>query len=235
VKILALDTALQGCSVVLVDTMGASPPISESVPMLRGHAEALMPMVARVVEGARVPFSAIDRFAVTVGPGTFTGVRVGIAAARGLALATGRPLIGVTTLEVFAAELADMEEGESIAIALDARRGEVYFQTFDAAGRPHSEAAVLAPQAAAESLTSDAVLAGSGAPLVADAVSAAGRTVRLSSRDLGPGPDPTVIARLAAEKAVPDHPPAPLYLRPADAKPQPGALPRQVDAEARLR
>ena len=203
--------------------------------MLRGHAEALMPMVARVAEAAHLPFSAIDRFAVTVGPGTFTGIRVGIAAARGLALATGRPLVGVTTLEVFAAELADNKKDRSIAIALDARRGEVYFQTFDAAGRPLSDAAVLAPRAAAESLSTKAVLAGSGAQLVAAAVSAAGRTVRLSSRDLGPGPDPVVIARLAAEKAAPDRPPAPLYLRPADAKPQLGALPRQVDVEARIR
>jgi len=203
--------------------------------MLRGHAEALMPMVARVAEAAHLPFSAIDRFAVTVGPGTFTGIRVGIAAARGLALATGRPLIGVTTLEAYAAEMGDKKKGRSIAIALDARRGEVYFQTFDAAGRPHSEAAVLTPRAAAECLSTDLVLAGSGARLVADALAALGRTVRLSARDLGPGPDPTVIARLAANRTMPDRPPAPLYLRPADAKPQPGALPRQVDVEARIR
>jgi tRNA threonylcarbamoyladenosine biosynthesis protein TsaB len=231
-KILALDTALQACSVALIDTVGTSPPISESVPMLRGHAEALMPMIARAAEAARLSFSAIDRFAVTVGPGTFTGIRVGIAAARGLALATGRPLIGVTTLEVYAAELAEKVKNRSIAIALDARRSEVYFQTFDAAGRPLCEPALLAPQAAAESLGTDAVLAGSGAQLVADALSALGRTFRLSSHDLGPGPDPKIIACLAAERTVPDRRPAPLYLRPADAKPQPGALARQADAGA---
>ena len=191
--------------------------------MPRGHAEALMPMVARVVEAARLPFSDIDRFAVTVGPGTFTGIRVGVAAARGLVLATGRPLIGVTTLEAHAAEMAEKGAGAPIAIALDARRGEVYFQTFDAAGRPIFEAAVLAPQAAARRLSTDMLLAGSGAWLVADALSA---TVRRFDRDLGPGPDPIIIARLAAGKSVPVPSPAPLYLRPADAKPQPGALTR---------
>jgi tRNA threonylcarbamoyladenosine biosynthesis protein TsaB len=231
-KILAIDTALKACSVALFDTTGVSPPVSESVPMLRGHAEALMPMVARVVAAARLPFSDIDRYAVTVGPGTFTGIRVGVAAGRGLSLAAGRPLIGITTLEAYAAELADESEGAPVAIALDARRGEVYFQTFDSAGQPLSEAAALAPEAAAESLGTDAVLAGSGARLVADALSALGRTVRLSSRDLGPGPDPMIIARLATEKAVPDRRPAPLYLRPADAKPQPGAVARQADGRA---
>lgn len=228
-KILAIDTALQACSVAFVDTTGASPSVSESVAMLRGHAEALMPMIARVAAAARLPLSDIDRFAVTVGPGTFTGIRVGVAAGRGLALAAGRPLIGVTTLEAYAAEIADANEGAPIAIALDARRGEVYFQNFDACGRPLSEAAALPPEVAAQRLSADMVVAGSGARLIADAVPDATRRL---GRDLGQGPDPVVIARLAAKKPIPERPPAPVYMRPADAKPQGASLPRQTSAKA---
>jgi len=223
-KILALDTALNACSVALVDTAGGNKPTSESVAMGRGHAEALMPMVAHVVGAARLLFKDIDRFAVTVGPGSFTGIRVGVAAARGLSLATGRPLIGVTTLEAYASEVAEEGAGAPIAIALDARRGEVYFQEFDAAGRPLGEAAALTPAAAAQRLSQDAVLAGSGARLVAESLFQIGGTPRL--RELGPGPDPVVLARIAAERPVPERRPAPLYLRPADAKPQPGGLAR---------
>lgn len=231
-KILALDTALAACSVALVDTAGGARPMAESVAMPRGHAEALMPMVARLVEAAHLPFTDIDRFAVTVGPGTFTGIRVGVAAGRGLALATGRPLVGVTTLEAYAAELAGEAGNAPIAIALDARRGEVYFQSFDAAGRPLSQAAALAPEAAALRLGADTLVAGSGARLVAAACSA---RVRLLGRDLGPGPDPVVIARLAAARPLPERPPAPLYLRPADAKPQQPSPLRRADAGAGAR
>ena len=204
--------------------------------MLRGHAEALMPMVARIVGAAHLPFSGIDRFAVSVGPGTFTGIRVGLAAARGLALATGRPLVGVSTLEIYAAEVAASRTGEDrdapIAIALDARRGEVYVQAFDPAGRPLGAAAVLAPPAAAQRLAAGATIAGSGAPLIAEALSALGAGACLSAHDFRPGPDPIVIARLAADKTVTERPPAPLYLRPADAKPQHGALARQTGSAA---
>jgi len=200
--------------------------------MLRGHADALMPMVARVMEAAEIPFSAIDRFAVTVGPGTFTGIRVGIAAARGLALATGKPLAGVTTLAAYAAEIAENEKDGPIAVALDARRGEVYFQMFDAEGSSLSQAAAMTPQAAADMLPGDARIAGSGARLVADALSAQDRNARLVRYALGPGPDPVVVARLAARDALPEHSPAPLYLRPADAKPQLGALARRANGRA---
>ena len=88
-RVLALDTALDACAAAVLDTEGRDLLASETQPMSRGHAEALMPMVARVMDAARLEFSDIDRIAVTVGPGSFTGVRVGIAAARGIALAAG--------------------------------------------------------------------------------------------------------------------------------------------------
>ena len=94
-----------------------------------GHAERLMPMIAEVMAGAGLAFAELDRIAVTLGPGSFTGVRVGVAAARGLALATGRPVVAATSLAVMAHRAAEMlaATGESAArrlvVAVDARRG----------------------------------------------------------------------------------------------------------------
>src|SRR3990170_4444965 len=102
-RVLAIDTALEACSAAVLDTEHASVVAHESLPMLRGHAEALIPLIARVLERARLTFSELDRVAVTTGPGSFTGLRVGISAARGIALAAGKPAVGLTTLAAFAA------------------------------------------------------------------------------------------------------------------------------------
>src|SRR6185437_6911364 len=97
-RVLAIDTALEAFSAAVLDTGQPDSAVHESKAMVRGHAEALMPLIARVLERARVEAHELDRIAVTVGPGSFTGLRVGIAAARGIALATGKPAIGLTTL-----------------------------------------------------------------------------------------------------------------------------------------
>src|SRR5262249_11140968 len=104
-RVLAIDTALEACSVAVLDTERADVRFHESIAMQRGHAEALMPLVARVLARSSLDFSALDRIAVTTGPGSFTGLRVGIAAARGIALAAGKPAIGLSTLAAFAAPL----------------------------------------------------------------------------------------------------------------------------------
>ena len=106
-RVLAIDTALEACSVALLDTGQPDRAVHESLAMTRGHAEALMPMIARVFERASLDAGQLDRIAVTVGPGSFTGLRVGIAAARGIALASGKPAIGLTTLAAYAAPLID--------------------------------------------------------------------------------------------------------------------------------
>src|SRR3569833_895579 len=103
--IVAIDTALDACSVAVLDTETAELLAQEQLLMKRGHAEALMPMIARVMQSASLAFTSLDRIAVTVGPGSFTGLRVGISAARGLAVATGKPAIGLTALAAFAAPL----------------------------------------------------------------------------------------------------------------------------------
>src|SRR6478609_5780043 len=102
-RILAIDTALEACSAAVLDTEAGRTIAGESIDMARGHAEALMPLIARVMSDAQIDFSELGRIAVTVGPGSFTGMRVGIAAARGLALAAGRPAVGLSTLACYAA------------------------------------------------------------------------------------------------------------------------------------
>src|SRR5207237_9840175 len=97
-RVLALETALEACAAAVLDTAWTELAASETLPMARGHAEALMPLVARVMDGANIEFDELDRVAVTVGPGSFTGVRVGIAAARGIALAAGKPVVGLPPL-----------------------------------------------------------------------------------------------------------------------------------------
>jgi tRNA threonylcarbamoyladenosine biosynthesis protein TsaB len=103
--------------------------------MARGQSEALLPMVERVVKAAGIAMQDIDRIAVTVGPGSFTGLRIGIAAARGLALALARPAVGVSTLAAFAAPALVSGASLPVAGAIDARHGMVFFQFMGNDGR----------------------------------------------------------------------------------------------------
>jgi tRNA threonylcarbamoyl adenosine modification protein YeaZ len=96
-RVLAIDTALEACSAAVLDSGRGGITASETVAMTRGHAEAVMPLIARVMDLADVEFAELDRIAVTTGPGSFTGLRVGISAARGIALAAGKPAIGLST------------------------------------------------------------------------------------------------------------------------------------------
>src|SRR5438552_111182 len=116
-RLLAIDTALAACSAAVFDT-DTGVIAGESLPMARGHAEALIPMVARVMAAASIGFDAIDRFAVTVGPGSFTGLRVGVSAARGLALAARKPAVGVTTLTAYAAPLLAANDSVPVLVAI---------------------------------------------------------------------------------------------------------------------
>src|ERR1700716_2944578 len=102
-RVLAIDCALDACAAAVLDSTTGSIIASQTRIMVRGHAEALMPLIARVMDEAEVEFKELDRIAVTVGPGSFTGLRVGISAARGIALAAAKPAIGLTTLAGLAA------------------------------------------------------------------------------------------------------------------------------------
>jgi tRNA threonylcarbamoyladenosine biosynthesis protein TsaB len=180
--------------------------------MTRGHQERLAPMVRELMAGANAPFSALDRIGVTVGPGSFTGLRVGLAFAKGLGLALGRPVVGVGVLHALARAAAPA--GPAAAV-IDAGRGRVYLQLFEGA-EPLGAPDVLASDEALARLVQafpdgDFTLCGPGAALLAPTWPAA----RLAASDV---PDPVVVARLAA--AGPPGPATPLYLRPPDAIPK---------------
>ena len=165
--VLAIDCALDACSAAVLDSAAGAIVASQSRIMARGHAEAVMPLVARVMDEAAVEFSALGRVAVTVGPGSFTGLRVGIAAARGIALAAGKPAIGLTTLASLAApHIAEGDSGPVVAV-IDARHDQVYMQVFAPGGRT-----LLAPrvvplrEAARAAASAPARIVGSAANLL---------------------------------------------------------------------
>jgi tRNA threonylcarbamoyladenosine biosynthesis protein TsaB len=219
VKLLAVDTALGACSAALLDDDRVL--AHQLVVMERGHAEALAPMVQALLQQANVGFSEINRLAVTTGPGTFTGQRVGLAFMRGLRLALKRPLIGITTLEAMAAA-AIVETGAPFAAVLhDAKRSEVY------AGLYRSDDVLMSPAllpfedaltAIAAKITDERTpiaFAGTAAP------HATGRYEQLGGRAVLTNvvhPDALWVARLAMRAPDSDQPPAPLYLRPPDAR-----------------
>jgi tRNA threonylcarbamoyladenosine biosynthesis protein TsaB len=134
-RILAIDTALGACSVCVMEAGRVLPIALDSEEMATGHAEALMPMIERVMKLVDGGFTSLERVAVSIGPGSFTGLRIGIAAARAIGLAAEIPVVGVSTLSAYAAPLINAEESGVIAVGIDARHGAVFFQAFTAAGR----------------------------------------------------------------------------------------------------
>lgn len=217
-NILAFDTATAACSAAV---MRHGRVVARRFELREaGHAEHLMPMIEAVMDEAALDYQSIDRIAVTVGPGTFTGLRIGLAAARGLAIAAQVPVVGVTTLETMAAGAsATAVPGAMIIAAIDARRGEVYAQSFDREAAALAPPAVLSLAAAAALVSGKAVvLVGTGAPLLAPLMVEGGRAVHVAE---GPGlPDAAVLAAIAARLAITPGtaPPAPLYLRAPDAR-----------------
>src|SRR5260370_17443784 len=133
-RVLAIDTALAACAAAVLET-GRGIIAVESLPMVRGHAEALMPLIARVMKQFNCAWRAVDRIAVTTGPGSFTGVRVGLAAARGFAVATGVPVVGVSTLAAYAAPYLAANGKSPVIAAIDARHEHVYLQVFGPGGQ----------------------------------------------------------------------------------------------------
>lgn len=218
--ILAFDTSLGACSAAILRDGAA---MQRHELMDRGHAEALFPMVEAVMAEAGCGFGDLRRLAVTVGPGSFTGVRAGVAAARGFALAAGLPVVAATSLEVMARGLVrrlDLAERASgFVVAHDARRGEFYVQHFGAEGAALSPPLLLGLDAAADALLQGMNLAvGSGAAAIAEAAARQGREIRAACHDLLP--EARDLADIATCRTPEDRPVAPLYLRAPDAKPQ---------------
>lgn len=220
--ILALDTALEACAVALHDAARDETLAQARRVMARGHAEALIPMVEEVFGQAGLSAGDVDAFAVTVGPGSFTGLRVGLSAARGFGLATGRPVLGLSTLATLAAPLLAEDDTIPVAAAIDARHGNVYLQMIGPSGRILVSARAMAVRDAARAVAIGPVrLVGSGATLLTEAWPPGERPPLEVLEEATP--DPVWLARLAsvADPAVSE--PRPLYLRDADAKPQTAA------------
>ena len=215
-RILAIDTALSACAACVMDA-GAPEPISyETIVMERGHAEALLPLVDRVVSKVEGGFSGLDRVAVTVGPGSYTGLRVGIAAARAIGLAAHVPVVGVTTLSALLAALIADDNRRVLAAAIDARHGQVYFQSIAPGGQSIVAPTLVRVREAARLIGSGpTAIVGSGAGAVA--AETAGVEVAVQAKSF---PDILWVARLGLVADPSTALPKPLYLRGPDAKPQ---------------
>jgi tRNA threonylcarbamoyladenosine biosynthesis protein TsaB len=216
--ILAIDTALDACAAGVLDTGAGKLIASETQPMKRGHAEALMPLIGRVMNQAAIAFTALDRIAVTTGPGSFTGLRVGLSAARGIALAADKPVVGVTTLTAYAAPVVSTNSTPPVIAAIDARHDQLYFQVVSGDG-----GALLSPRVApiAEALAASRFgaphLVGNAARLLADRWPA--DAVPPFQVDSQPAPDITWVAWLGAAVNPETALARPYYLRAPDAKP----------------
>lgn len=203
-RILAVDTCFGACSAAVVED-GAVLSRQYRV-MERGHAEALAPMVEAAMAG--LAFAALDRLAVTIGPGTFTGQRIGLAFLRALAVALKKPLCGITSLAAMA-EQARAETGAETAAAVhDAKRDEVYLQSLGGLSPIPTSLLGFEEAEAALRARAIAVLAGTGAPYFAERLSAKALPIL--------APDAVYVARLAAT-AEPGSV-QPLYLRAPDAR-----------------
>jgi tRNA threonylcarbamoyladenosine biosynthesis protein TsaB len=211
--VLAIDTAGVDCSAALHDSETGRTLAAVGEMIGKGHAERLMAIIDEALLQASLELKDVDQIAVVVGPGSFTGIRVGVAAARGLALALGIPSVGITTLETLAAVHRDTSSDGSLLVAMDAKRNEVYVQAFGADGVELSEPTALSPEDAASLATS-----------ISAKVAGSGRALLLGEPDAAAADrfDIAAVARLGAAKVPDTSRPKPLYLRGPDAKPQTG-------------
>jgi tRNA threonylcarbamoyl adenosine modification protein YeaZ len=222
--ILAIDCSASLCAACVHDEAADTELGRKVLDLGKGHAEHLMAVIEEALEKSGKTYTDLSAIAVSIGPGSFTGLRVGVATARGLALALKIPAIGVTTLEALAEEARQAFPGRPVLTALDGGRGEIHAALYD-------ELAVLRYGPAAITLEDAAAMASASAVETVLAGTAAGAVAEAARRGFDVGPtgataDVSVYARLAAT-TTPGEKPKPLYLRDADAKPQAGfVLPR---------
>jgi tRNA threonylcarbamoyladenosine biosynthesis protein TsaB len=215
--ILAIDTALGAVAACAYDAEADSILVTERTFIDRGHAEAVVPLLDRIASRLPGRFDSIDRVVVTTGPGSFTGIRVGVAAAKSIGIALDVEVVGVSTLTAFAAPLLG-REGFRVGSVIDARHGNVYFECFDAAGAiVHPAAAIPIREAAARLRGGATVLAGPGASLVA--IEAWSQGVKAEIGGEAVSPDIAFVARLGALADAAESPARPFYLKAADVTP----------------
>jgi len=217
VRLLAVDTTSPRGSLVVAGEEGI---LAEArVVTEAGHSRWLLPAVAAVLEGLGVPASALDAFAVTTGPGSFTGLRVGLGSVQGLALASGRPCVGLSTLDVLALSAAG--SAGTIVALVDAFRGEVYSGVYDGTGEPRGEPGVGPLAAVLEGLPPGTAFVGDPAGASRDAVRAVvpdavfPETPRFLAETLARA----ALRRVGEGAAIPPSELRPVYLRAADVRP----------------
>ncbi|NHT74518.1 tRNA (adenosine(37)-N6)-threonylcarbamoyltransferase complex dimerization subunit type 1 TsaB [Rhizobiaceae bacterium CRRU44] len=215
--VLAIDTAGTACNVALYDAARDATLSTAGADIGRGHAERLMGFIDEALEAAGLEMDKVDRIAVTIGPGSFTGIRVGVATARGLGLALGRPVVGISVLQALATSVLATAPGHPVLIVTDAKREEVYLQTFDAAGQPMAEAEALDVGAARATFATFAgTISGSGASLLREDAAAEASERPFDTADIA------VVAKLGAAADPATALPKPLYLRGPDVRSQAG-------------
>jgi len=212
-NLMAIDTALENCSVGLV---AGERTIARVRTIGRGHAEILMGEIAALFTEAGIRPDALDRIVVSVGPGSFTGLRVGIAAARGLALVHHLPVVGLSTLAAHAYRASRLAtDGRPILALLPGRGGEAFGQLFSADGAPlEAPSSRPASEFAARATAGGLAVAGAGAALLGEG---------FTPLHLDSAPAIETLLTLGAVLDPTDHPPKPLYIKPPDAVPQAGA------------
>lgn len=213
--VLAIDTAGTGCFAAVYDSGNDTVLASAGADIGRGHAEQLMGFIDEALAASGMVLADIDRIAVTVGPGSFTGIRVGVAAARGFALALSLPAVGITTLAAIAEAAREMNPGRAILATIDAKRDELYCQSFAADGTARSEALMLEiPEAQKLFADFDGLICGTATKHLMDHPQE--NAVQTDLTDI------RLVARLGAAADPSQGKPSPLYLRGPDVKSQAG-------------
>lgn len=216
--ILAIDTALAATSACLLDPRQTEPLAAEVLPMAGGHAEALFPLLERVIARTADGFDGIRRVAVTIGPGSFTGIRIGVAAARAIGLACKVPVVGVSTLAALAAPSIAAGGRSPIVAAIDARHGNVYVQAFGSTGETVLGPALMSASDAVRGVGASQIrLVGSGGPIMA--IAAAPLGIGADADEASVLIDIGFVARLGALADPRRALPRPLYLKAPDATP----------------
>lgn len=226
-KLLVIDTAANLCAVSVFETDGAVERGRSVRDIGKGHAEQLMSVITEALAASGTVYAGLGGIAVVVGPGSFTGVRVGVSTARGLSLALGVPAIGVTTLDGLADEFRRDNPGIAVLVAIEAGRDGVYAAVYDEfANMRYGPVVITMLEAARLAQTySPVAITGSAAIAVASASDSVDRRIGGTSATA----DLLTYARLAASRPMDAGKPKPLYLREPDAKPQAGfILPKQA-------
>jgi len=216
-RVLAIDTSRGACSAAVYDGATRTALARESEPMTRGHSEALAPMVERVLK-ASGGAAAITKIAVAVGPGSFTGLRIGVAMARAMALTLGVPVVGVSTLIAYCGPMLDDPRPGVIASVIDASHGHVYFHLIDSKAKQIFSPRVVSLRDAVRAIGgSPARIVGDAGALLAEEARRAG--VEVDASAAAPYPDIVALARIGLAADPAQWPARPLYIKAPDAQP----------------